>query len=408
MLLNYLKLSLRLLARNPFFTFINLAGLSIGFAVFFILWPFTQAELKSDQFITNHEQIVRVYLDFRWTDNNGESWGHLNVATVNNPVGPAMQNHSQIEDYTRLIPQPYFWEGNTPHLKSEIVASIEGGEYSPVLHKIEHSICADKNFFEFFDLPFVAGDRSTSLNHAESVVLSQKMSKIIFGDKDPIGKFLKVNGSVFNVTGVFYDVPLNSHLQFGMVFSNEGSLSEWNQSSASSSGLSHLYFHMKGDPAQIADILNKNKESLIGSLLEKNPHIKIDFVSQPLSEIAFSNNYSGDTFKPKSRFTLNILAGVSVVVLMMAWMNYVNLTISRTKARFKEIAARKVSGALLPDLFLQFICQSAVLNLLACVIGLTFIQIVRGPFDYLLNIKTIPFSAIDSGTILFFIGPKSA
>ena len=113
------------------------------------------------------------------------------------------------------------------------MASVEGGDYSPVLHKIEHSICADKNFFEFFDIPFVAGDRSTSLNHAESVVLSQKMSKIIFGNEDSIGKLLKVNGSVFEVTGVFIDLPLNSHLQFGVVFSNEGSLSEWNQPSDS-------------------------------------------------------------------------------------------------------------------------------------------------------------------------------
>ena len=160
---------------------------------------------------------------------------------------------------------------------------------------------------------------------------------------------------------------------------------------------------MNGEPTQITDILNKNKELLIGFYLKKNPHVKIDFASQPLSEIAFSNNYTGDTFKPKSRFTLNILAGVSIIVLVMAWMNYVNLTISKTKARFKEIAARKVSGALLPDLFLQFICQSAVLNLLACLIGVTFIQIVRGPFDYFLNIRIIPFSALDSITILFFI-----
>ena len=75
MLINYLKLSFRLMIRNPFFTFINVLGLSVGFAVFFILWPFTQSELKSDQFIQEHEKIFRILFDWRWTDDGGERWG---------------------------------------------------------------------------------------------------------------------------------------------------------------------------------------------------------------------------------------------------------------------------------------------------------------------------------------------
>src|SRR5436190_4258602 len=81
MLLNYIKLSLRLLVRNPFFTFINVLGLSVGFAVFFLLWPFAQSELQSDRFIKDHEKIKRIVLDFGWTEDGGKSWGHAMIAS---------------------------------------------------------------------------------------------------------------------------------------------------------------------------------------------------------------------------------------------------------------------------------------------------------------------------------------
>ncbi len=403
MLLSYLKLSLRLLARNPFFTFINVAGLSVGFVVFFILWPFTQSELKSDQFIKDYERIARPYLDWRWTDNGGESWGHLNMTAVASHVAGEMRNHSAVEDVTRYIPQDWFWANSTPGLQSELVVTMERPGESPTYIKMENSICADQNFFEFFDLPFVHGDRGKALSHTHAAVLSQRASQSFFGNENPVGKTLKVNRQDFQVTGVFENVPRHSHLQFDVAFSNIAALADWNSINKNEDFWIPQYFKMKGDPAQLAAILNENKESLIGYYLEKNQHIKIDFMSQPLSEIAFSQGYAGDSFKSKSKFMLKILAGVSIVVLIMAWMNYVNLTVSRTKTRFKEIAARKVSGALLPDLFLQFICQSAVINVLAALIGLTIIQLVRLPFDQFLNIHIVSFFDLDNQTILFFL-----
>ena len=127
MLLNYLKLSLRLLARSPFFTFINLTGLSVGFAVFFILWPFTQEELKSDQFIKDHERIFRPLFDWRWTDNGGESWGHLNLAHMPSFISVEFK-HAQVEDATRFLRQDWFWDEATPGLKPELTLSLNEDE----------------------------------------------------------------------------------------------------------------------------------------------------------------------------------------------------------------------------------------------------------------------------------------
>ena len=114
MLSNYLKLAIRLMSRNPFFTGINLLGLSIGFAVFFILWPFSQYELTSDQFIKDHERIERPYLDFRWTEDGGANWGHLNFPYMFSCVASDLKEHNQIEDITRYLAQNDFLESNTP------------------------------------------------------------------------------------------------------------------------------------------------------------------------------------------------------------------------------------------------------------------------------------------------------
>ena len=398
MLLNYLKLAIRLLLRNPFFTFINIAGLSVGFAVFFILWPFTQAELSSDQFINDHQKIATPFLDFRWTYNGGESWGKLKITSANSHIASEMHNHSAVRDVTRYIPQGGFYENLTPDLKVDLIVTLEQPFQSITQLSLEKSICADQNFFEFFDLPFILGDRRKALSSADAIVLSQRTSKSFFGTENPVGKMLTINAKQFQVTGVFKDIPRNSHLKFEAAFSNMSTLKYWN---SVNEDLVFQYFKMD-DPSRLPDILNANKVNLIGDYLNKNPHIKIDFKAQPLTEIAFSQGNNGDIYKPKSKLILHTLAGVALVVLIMAWMNYVNLAISRTKTRFKDMAVRKVSGAVLSNFLLQFICQSTVINVLAALIGLTIIQVVRVLFDQVFNIYIVSFYDLDIQTLLFF------
>ena len=265
MLLNYLKLAIRLLLRNPFFTFINIAGLSVGFAVFFILWPFTQAELSSDQFINDHQKIATPFLDFRWTYNGGESWGQLKITSVNSHVASEMHNHSAVRDVTRYIPQAWFLPNRTPNLKSSLIVTLEQPFQSISQIKLENSICADPNFFEFFDLPFIHGDAGKALNPADAIVLSQRMSKSLFGTENPVGKMLRINAKQFQVTGVFKDIPRNSHLKFEAAFSNISTLKYWN---SVNEDLVFQYFKMD-DPSRLADVLNVNKQSLIGDYLTK-------------------------------------------------------------------------------------------------------------------------------------------
>ena len=310
-------------------------------------------------------------------------------------------HQKQITDFTRFIPQDWFGPGVTPGLKSELVITTERNDNTYSIFKEEKAICADQNFFEFFDLPFSSGNRKTALSQGESVVISKSQSVKLFGNSDPIGSLLKVNGSAFQVSGVFPDLPANSHLQFDMVFSNSTRLSAWNVASSSVVS-SYNYCKINGTSSRLAEILTENKERLIGWYLKSNQNFRINFLAQPLSEVVFSEHYNGDLFQIKSRLTLILLATVSLMVLVMAWMNYVNLAISRTKVRFKEIAARKVSGAKLMDLIAQFLIESTLVNLLAVLVGLTIIQLIKQPFSGYFDIRIIPLSEIDLNTLLFF------
>src|SRR5450432_1866179 len=114
MLLNYLKLSLRLLVRNPFFTFINVLGLSVGFASFFSLWQYASSELKADQYHTNHDRIARLGLHWRWTEDDGKTWGYIKTSSFGQQaVQEIARDFPEVESYVRIIFQPNFLGGET-------------------------------------------------------------------------------------------------------------------------------------------------------------------------------------------------------------------------------------------------------------------------------------------------------
>lgn len=401
MILNYLKHALRLMARNPFFTGINVLGLSVGFAVFFVLWPFTVSEFRSDRFIKDHERISRILLDWNWSEDGGKSWGHLILGNQMSHLSNELHEQNLIEEFTRLRVQQHFGEISTPGLKQNLFVTVEHGRDNPYVIREEKAICADKNVFDFFNLEFVIGDRSTALEKAESVTISEQNAVRIFGRLPEIGEWIKVNDRNFMVSGIFRDLPLNSHLQFDMVFSNATFVTKWNQP-AKDMPFASQYCKTKSPDDDLTAILTKNYDQLMGWYEKENPHIKCKLFSQPLTEIAFSENYNNDTFQNKSKFSLKVLATVSIAILLMAWMNYVNLTISQTKTRFKEIAARKVSGALAKDLFIQFAAQATVVNLIAAALGTTLIQLIRQPFFELFRIRVISFAELDDDTLVFF------
>ena len=223
MLLSYLKLSLRLLARNPFFTFINVIGLAIGFASFYALWEYSTTELKADQYHKDSERIARIGVDWQWTDDGGKTWGSLIVGRAMPSLLPKVSGaYPEVESSLRIVDQSTF-EPDLVNHGNKIIITIDDQKGQPRIFKEEKVAYADPNLFTFFTIPLIYGQPDKVLNGANYVVLSQSIAEKYFGKKDPTGELLKLNDTItLKVSGVYENLPHYSHLNFELVISNEG------------------------------------------------------------------------------------------------------------------------------------------------------------------------------------------
>ena len=298
-------------------------------------------------------------------------------------------------DFTRLLDQSLFYEDNTG-LDTEIVVAV--GNNPGALYKEEGVVCTDQNFFDFFGIPFLYGNQKEALSKPGSVVLSQSTSTKFFGKQNPIGKLIKMNGRPHEVRGVFEDNPHNSHLKFRIAISNAGKLHEYKATNWKWWTIS--YCKLKYPTTSLTKALNDRKEKVLGIYHEENPNLRLDFFVQKLDEIVFSENFRHEFFAPKSKLLLILLGVVSIIVVMVgefSAMAYQAHIPASTGGR------PRVSGARFGDIFLQFISQSSLVNLLAAILGTTLIQLARQPFNELFTIRALPVSELDSGTIFLFI-----
>ncbi|HEX5168949.1 MAG TPA: ABC transporter permease [Cyclobacteriaceae bacterium] len=402
MLLNYLKLSFRLLGRNPFFTVINVVGLAIGFASFYALWEYSTADLKADRYHKDADRIARIGVNWRWTDDGGESWGHLVFGFARSALSPQVKDDfPEVESTLRIMPQEFFTQEVLNH-GDKITISIDDQNGTQRIFKEDKVAYADPNLFDFFSIPLIYGQAQDVLKEANNVMLSHSTARKYFGEKDPTGKLLKLNDTItLKVSGVYEDLPHYSHLNFELVISNASVLNRWNTSTFDA-----LNCYVKLNSTDYKDFeakLNQQIEKYWGEVLRQRVNTKLDMFVQPLEEIPFSENFVGDNFHPKSKPFLFTLAFIALSVLAMAWVNYINLSVTRTTRRFKEIATRKVSGAVASDMIIQFVTEALVTNALALALAFTLIQIVRTPVAALFNIQIAAFSSLRFDSIAIFV-----
>ncbi len=394
MLLNYLKLSLRLLVRNPFFTFINVLGLSVGFASFFMLWQHASSELKTDQFHKDHEKIGRIGMAFSFPEDS-VTRGHVTFGSVRTYHAPMLStDFPQIDAFTRIMHQPTFSNGLVGHDR-EVVISMNRENGTKDFFKEDHMAYVDPNLFEFFNIPLVHGAKENVLRNANSVALSQATARRYFGNQNPIGEILTVNNTILlTVTGVFQDMPHNTHLVFDMVVSNVGVELTWRDHRYYPMATSYIKLKDESQMGDFQSAIQKHKKKYFAPDLQVRPFADFDFFFQPLKDIAFSTPYERDHLQPKSKSTLIFLQIASVLILLMAWINYINLSISKSLKRMKEVATRKMSGALWRDFLKQFLVESTLVHLLALALALTMIQLVRFPAQLFLGIHAPPIGSV--------------
>lgn len=359
MIQNFLLTAARALLRQRVHAFINIAGLSLGLAVCLLIVLYVVGERSYDRF---HEKADRIYLlPMTW------HFGDTELPTGANcgAGGPFMkQAFSEVENYTRFM--------------SARRAFAAGDEFI-----FEDKLYfADSTFFDVFTFPLIAGDPKSSLVTPYSMVLTRGMVQKYFGDLEPqeaIGKtMVGENRKVFVVTAVAEDVPRNSHLVFNGLISmstlHQGIWEpKWNNSNLGTYVLMH-------QPVDIATIVSQIPERMEKVYPGSNQAIELDLV--PLRDVYLHN----DKYKianTSSAMYVNIFSGIALLILVIAVVNYVNLTTSRALERAREVGVRKVMGALHRQLFRQFLIESVLVVMVSMALAVGLAWSLSPLFDLL-------------------------
>lgn len=398
MLLNYIKLSIRLLARNPFMTFVKVIGLAIGLAIFLVLWQYVQSELKSDKQWPDHERIYRFGTIIKWTDDK-TNWEQSYMGTILAAQADLIRpQYPEIQEVTRLLSQPCIAKTGSSYVEDhgpELFLSAQTGALKKSFKETQVAY-ADRNFFTFFGMPLIEGRPESALDLAGSIVLSEKLAFKYFGTTDVIGKTILINDQIsLTVTGVFENLPHNTHLVFEAVVSSEGIKHRYPIVTGDVRAPVHYFkLHQGVDPTVLSKKINKDTHAqMLATYWGNSGRGDIGTYLQPLSEMPFQS-YIMDNYTTKSSFVLKTYKSVAIAILLLAWINYINLTSASNLARMKEVVTRRIVGARIIELVFQFTVEAFVINAIALSLALTIVQLIKVPMELLLGFYILPWTSL--------------
>ncbi|MBS1545526.1 MAG: ABC transporter permease [Bacteroidetes bacterium] len=388
MIKNYLKVALRNILKQKFFSVINLSGLVIGMTCCLLIFIYVADELSYDKFHKGYEDIYRVAL-------HGKIAGQeITTTTTCIPLGPAMKAEIPgVEEYVRVMPVGY---------STGVAFRYEQKSFT------ENNIFySDSNFFQFFTFKLVQGDPAKVLKDPNSIVLTEAMAKKYFGDEDPIGKTLVigVDKKAIKVTGVAAPAPSNSHFHYNAVISYITVEKEYFQGWTGNSIQTYFRKTSATETASINKKLEDMVEKYVGKELQEGLGVSLEtfrkqggIYSYYVYPMADSHLYAGlgDDLEPNGDIRyVYIFAGVGAFILLLACINFMNLSTARSAGRAKEVGLRKTLGSLRTQMMAQFLSESFIYSFAAVIIsvGLGFLAL---PYFNLLTAKTLDFSALIS------------
>ena len=368
MLKNYLKISFRNLLKNKLYSFINIFGLGIGLSSFIIIALFIKHEFSYDAFHKNGDRIYRISEDFNY---NG-AWHK--VAMTPPSFGPTMvSEYPEVENYARFNPYP------------EVVIGCRDKKYS---EKIQF---ADGGVFTMFSFPVLYGNPDELLKDKYTVVLSESTAKKYFGDKNPIGEIVSFNGTFdLVVTGVFKDIPGNSHLKFNVLVSMSTIEDEHVYGAGALENYTSSNFHnylMLSPGADINSLQSKMNE-FVAKYSGDDHAKKLKPYFEPLSSIyLYSEAIYGSGISGDIKY-IYVFSVIALFILLIAAINFVNLTTSQSMTRAKEIGIRKVAGSYRWNLVVQFLGESIFLTIISFLVGLVLLEVFM-PFYNIISTKPL-------------------
>ncbi len=366
MIKNYLASFWRFITHNAFYSFLNILGLVIGMTTFLLLTQFVLHEYSYDSFLDKGDRIFRIEQDRYDRGELSTQW-----ASGCSAIGVDLKaNFSEVEDWVRL--------------RKENAILSNGDRY----FREENLFYAGRDFFKIFSIPLLRGVDSLVLKEPWSLVISQSMAKKYFGDEDPIGKTLTANRDrEVKITGVFKDLPENTHMKFDALisfstfesfFKDLNDLNRWDWDGY----MTYILLNKNTDPKVFEAKLPAFVDKQYGEEL-KRYNSNMVFHLQPVHSIHLDSNYMFE-FQPNgNRNTVRYLSIIAALIIFIAWINYVNLSTARSIERAREVGIRKVMGGLRSELIRQFMMESLLMNVITVILALGLTALLTPSFSRL-------------------------
>jgi len=360
---NYLKVALRNLRKNKFYSGINIFGLALALACCILFFLFAYNELTYDSFHLNADRIWRVIKigpDF--------TGGQTKQSITPGPLGPTLlETFPEIEHVVRITPS--------------------GGicQYNDLVDR-ERFLLADEAIFEVFSFDLLRGNPHTVLQNKRSLVISQEKALKYFGNDDALGKVLKIQAGAnwyeFTVTGVIGKIPENSSIKFDFLILIAFKGETMGQEQLTAWNINHVETYIQLRSSEQAAQL---QQKLLQFAKEHLPRPGGEFALQPLRKMHLDTEVrSGLTSTSHPAYSY-ILAGIALLILLLACVNFMNLAIGQSSLRIKEIGMRKVMGAQRTQLVKQFLGEAILMCALALIFGFFFAELYLPTFNKLAN-----------------------
>jgi putative ABC transport system permease protein len=358
---NYLKITFRVFNRERLYSLINVSGLALGFTCCLLIYLFISDELSYDRFHQDGHRIYRVAAAYmrqgQWEPYGSNSWRTAELIK---------NNYSEIEQLVRILPD-----------------NGEMFEYQEKRIMETRIAWVDSNFFKLFNFPVVHGNADESLKGPNKVVISESMARKYFNGENPIGKVFKVADGTFDlqVSAVMKDMPSNSHFHFDFLVSGETLKQVVPESLFTNVGWDSQFVYIRLAPGVNAARLEATFPDFINKNLDFWKSTTFKLFLQPLLSIHLESNIGRELETNGSLTRIYTFSVIGVFIIVIACVNYMNLTTARSLRRAKEVGMRKVLGAKRPDLLGQFLTESFMMTAIAILLALIFSSLLLPEFN---------------------------
>ena len=360
MFANYFKIALRTLAKHKGYAFINIAGLAVGMACCLLILLYVQHELSYDRY---HEKADHLYRVTFFGTFGGD---HLHSAAVAAPTAEALAN-----DYPDVL------HGTRLYTPNPQRSRLRHGDQSFVETRV---VFADAGLFDVFTIPLLKGDPRTALAEPNTMVISEAMAQKYFGDDAPLGKTLTLNAAMdYTVTGVFEEIPGNTHFHYDF-FASLTTLDEsrhpgWLNNMAFRT---YLVLREEADPrsleAQFPDMVNTY-------MPEFAQRYNLRYGLQRVTDIHLTSDLAGELEPNGDRAYVYVFSAIALFILIIACINFMNLSTARSANRAREVGIRKVVGSSRSQLIAQFLAESVIMSFIALVFAVILAKLALPAFN---------------------------